>query len=106
MTALVSDLAGRIRPMTAAQPSAQDLSPGDLVVLWDTMCDASNDVRSACAWLARHATSPEESEQWWAESRAVLADRQLVDYQDIDAQWAARERYRARYAELRPLLTW
>lgn len=95
----------RIHLMTSTpHPSTADLSEGDLVVLWDTMCDASNDVRGACAWLARHADTEEEAERWWAESREVLKDRRRVNYQDVDAQWAARERYRARARQLDALI--
>ncbi len=63
----------------AGQPTTADLSASELVVLWDTMCDASNDARAACVWLARHAATAEESERWWAESRAILEDRRCVD---------------------------
>lgn len=73
-------------------------------MLWDTMCDASNDVRGACARLARHAGTPEESQHWWDEAAAVLHDRRGVHIDDVAAQLAARSRYRARLAELDVLI--
>lgn len=105
MSGLESGSVDTMGTMTnAGQPTTADLSASELVVLWDTMCDASNDVRAACAWLARHAATAEESERWWAESREILADRRRVDLDDIPAQVAARERYRARVRELDALI--
>lgn len=99
---------GSAAPSNTMKPNNSD-QPGsvadrDPVVVFDTMCDASNDVRAACVWLARHADSDEAAEQWWAESHAVYADRKRVPTHDIAAQLAARERCRARLRELDALI--
>lgn len=91
----------------ATQPRTDDLgsvADRDPVVVFDTMCDASNDVRAACVWLARHADTDEAAQPWWDESHAVYADRKRVPTDDIPAQLAARERYRARLRELDALI--